>query len=500
MAEIHARKYLMADVIIQKKNEVYLTVECEPHIKYELAEYFTFDVPNAKFMPQFKNRLWDGKIRLFSPHEGKIYVGLYDYLTEWLCIRKYTYLDKDNKFYGLPKDSNQNITPEGLVDYIKSLNIPFKVRDYQYKAIYEAIKNNRKLLLSPTASGKSLMIYAIVRYYLDRNLNVLIITPTTSLVEQLSKDFQDYGWGEEVHKIYAGKSKQSTNPVTITTWQSIYKLPKSFFEKYDVVIGDEAHQFKAKSLITIMEKLHNCKHRIGFTGTLDGSNTNQLVLEGLFGPINRVIKTKKLIDKGYLSNLKINILLLQHGESMFESYQEEIDYICKDEKRNNYIKKLAINQEGNTLILFAMVEKHGKILHEIINSDVGHERKVFFVYGGVDTEERELIRKLTEEESNAIIIASYGTFSTGINIRNLHNVIFASPSKSRIRNLQSIGRVLRKGDNKSKAKLFDIADDFSKGDKRNYTLNHLVERIKTYSEENFEYEIIPVNFKRKEHD
>jgi superfamily II DNA or RNA helicase len=490
----------MADVIIQKKNEVYLTVDCDPHIKYELSEYFTFDVPNAKFMPQYKTRMWDGKIRLFSPHEGLIYVGLYDYLVEWLCIRGYTYLDKDNKFYGMPKDSNQEITPEGLVDYVKTLGIPFKVRDYQYKAIYEALRNNRKLLLSPTASGKSLMIYCIVRYYIDKNLNVLIITPTTSLVEQLSKDFQDYGWGDDAHKIYAGKLKQTTKNVTITTWQSIYKLPKAFFEKYDVVIGDEAHQFKAKSLMSIMTKLHNCKFRIGFTGTLDGSSTNQLVLEGLFGPVNKVIKTKKLIDKGYLSNLKINILLLQYGYSPFESYQEELDYICRHERRNNYIKKLAINQEGNTLILFAMVEKHGKILHEIINSDVGKERKVFFVYGGVDTEERELIRKLTEEESNAIIIASYGTFSTGINIRNLHNVIFASPSKSRVRNLQSIGRVLRKGENKSKAKLFDIADDFSKGEKRNYTLNHLIERIKTYSEENFEYEIIPVNFKQKENE
>jgi superfamily II DNA or RNA helicase len=400
----------------------------------------------------------------------------------------------------MPKDSNQEITPEGLVDYVKTLGIPFKVRDYQYKAIYEALRNNRKLLLSPTASGKSLMIYCIVRYYIDKNLNVLIITPTTSLVEQLSKDFQDYGWGDDAHKIYAGKLKQTTKNVTITTWQSIYKLPKAFFEKYDVVIGDEAHQFKAKSLMSIMTKLHNCKFRIGFTGTLDGSSTNQLVLEGLFGPVNKVIKTKKLIDKGYLSNLKINILLLQYGYSPFESYQEELDYICRHERRNNYIKKLAINQEGNTLILFAMVEKHGKILHEIINSDVGKERKVFFVYGGVDTEERELIRKLTEEESNAIIIASYGTFSTGINIRNLHNVIFASPSKSRVRNLQSIGRVLRKGENKSKAKLFDIADDFSKGEKRNYTLNHLIERIKTYSEENFEYEIIPVNFKQKENE
>lgn len=490
----------MADVIIQKKNEVYLTVECEPHIKYELSEYFTFEVPGAKFMPQYKNKLWDGKIKLFSPYEGTIYVGLYDYLTEWLCVRGYTYLDKDNKFYGMPKDSNQQITPEGLVDYVKSLNIPFKVRDYQYKAIYEALKNNRKLLLSPTASGKSLMIYCIMRYYIDRNLNVLIITPTTSLVEQLSKDFQDYGWADDTHKIYAGKSKQTNKQVTVTTWQSIFKLPKSFFEKYDVVIGDEAHQFKAKSLVTIMTKLHNCKYRIGFTGTLDGSSTNQLVLEGLFGPVNKVIKTKQLIDKGYLSNLKINVLLLQHGYSSFESYQEELDYICRNEKRNTYIKNLAVDQEGNTLILFAMVEKHGKVLHEIINSDVGDIRKVFFVYGGVDTEERELIRKLTEEESNAIIIASYGTFSTGINIKNLHNVIFASPSKSRIRNLQSIGRVLRRGENKSKAKLFDIADDFSKGEKKNYTLNHLVERIKTYSEENFEYEIIPVNFTRRENE
>lgn len=490
----------MADIIIQKKNEVYLTVICEPHIKYELSEYFTFDVPNAKFMPQYKNKLWDGKIRLFSPAEGELYVGLYDYLVEWICQSNYTYLDKDNPYYGMPKACNQNITPEGLFDYIKTLNIPMKVRDYQYKAIYEALRNNRKLLLSPTSSGKSLMIYCIVRYHIDTGSNVLIITPTTSLVEQLSKDFIDYGWNGDVHKIYAGKSKQSTQAVTITTWQSIYKLPRSFFEKYDVVIGDEAHLFKAKSLISILTKMHNCRHRIGFTGTLDGTTTNQLVLEGLFGPINKVVEIKKLIDKGYLSSLKINILLLQHGSYKFDSYQEEIDYICSNTRRNNYIKTLASNQEGNTLVLFAMVEKHGKILYDLINSEVGSKRKVFFVYGGVDTEERELIRELTEKESDAIIIASYGTFSTGINIRNLHNVIFASPSKSRIRNLQSIGRVLRKSETKSRAKLFDIADDFSKGNKKNYTLNHLVDRVKTYSQENFEYEIIPVNFKEKKNE
>lgn len=489
----------MADVIIQKKNEVYLSVDCEPHIKYELSEYFTFEVPNAKFMPQYKRRLWDGKIKLFSPADGQIYVGLYDYLVDWLETREYSYENKENKFYGLPKESNELISAPGVVDYVKSLNIPFKVRDYQYTAIYQALKYNRRLLLSPTASGKSLMIYAITRYFADSNRNILIVVPTTSLVEQLVGDFDTYGWSSEdyCHKIYAGKEKQTNKPVTVTTWQSIYKMPKSWFEQFDCVIGDEAHQFKAKSLIGIMTKLHNCKHRIGFTGTLDGSNTNQLVLEGLFGPVNKVVKTKQLIDKGYLSSLKINILLLQHEEMTFDSYQDEMDYICRNEKRNKFIQNLTLSQTGNTLVLFAYVEKHGQVLYDMINSKVSGNRKVFFVHGGVETEDREEVRRITEEQSDAIIIASYGTFSTGINIRNLHNIIFASPSKSRVRNLQSIGRALRKSESKDSAVLYDIADDFTKGERRNYTLNHMIERIKTYSQENFNYEIIPINFRRK---
>jgi len=132
----------------------------------------------------------------------------------------------------------------------------------------------------------------------------------------------------------------------------------------------------------------------------------------------------------------------------------------------------------------------------MINSNVLEQREVFFVHGGVVAEDRENVREITEKEDNAIIIASYGTFSTGINIKNLHNVIFASPSKSRIRNLQSIGRVLRKGSNKTKATLYDIADDISYKTQRNYTLNHLVERIKIYNEENFNYDIISIPLKK----
>lgn len=489
----------MRDVQISKKNETYLTVECEPHIKKELSEYFTFEVPNFKFMPQYKSRMWDGKIRLFSPAEGELYCGLFEYLVQWLNECGYTHELLDNKFYGFPNESNHDITPNGVVDFVSSLNIPFKVRDYQYKAIYEALKKNRKLLISPTASGKSLMIYSLVRYYTAKNFKTLIIVPTTSLVEQIIGDFKSYGWDADFycHKIYAGQDKNTNKDVVVTTWQSVYQLPKKWFEQYSSVIGDEAHLFKAKSLISIMNKMHNCKYRVGFTGTLDGSNTNKLVLEGLFGPVKQVTETKKLIDKGYLSNLEIKILLLKHDSIEFSSYQEEMDYICNCQQRNKFIRNLCRDIEGNTLLLFSYVEKHGRVLHEIINSHVSSDRKVFFVYGGTDAMQRENIRAITEKEDNAIIIASYGTFSTGINIKNLHNVIFASPSKSRIRNLQSIGRVLRKGDKKSKATLYDISDDFSTKRRKNYTLNHLVERIKTYSQENFDYEIIPVNLTRK---
>ena len=143
--------------------------------------------------------------------------------------------------------------------------------------------------------------------------------------------------------------------------------------------------------------------------------------------------------------------------------------------------------------LFNYVERHGVPLYELINSHT--ERPVHFVHGGVDVDDREEIRQLTEQSDDAIIVASYGTFSTGINIKRLHNVIFASPSKSRVRNLQSIGRVLRKGQNKSQATLYDIADDISTDRGNNYTLNHLMERIKVYNEEKFQYEIIDVKLK-----
>ena len=486
----------MADLTIEKVNEVYLRISTEPHIEYELRDRFTFEVPNMKFMPQYRRRHWNGEIHLFDMRTKRIYVGLLDKVVAFCEKSGYSFEFKDNKFYGLPFEVNEMICKEGVKDYMGSIT-SIKPRDYQIDAVHDALRYNRKLLISPTASGKSFMIYSVVRFHVGLKRKVLLVVPTTSLVEQMFKDFQDYGWDAEnhCHRIYVGRERVNTNEVTITTWQSVYQLDRSFFEEYDVIIGDEAHLFKSKSLIGIMDKCHHAKYRYGFTGTLDGTQTHKWVLEGLFGPSYKVTGTKKLIDEGHLAKLDIQCLVLKHRPQKFDTYEDEIKYLISHENRNKFISNLSVDLKGNTLVLYTRVETHGAILYDLINKKVSDGRKVFFIHGGVDAEDREQVRKITEEEKDAIIVASFGTFSTGINIKNLHNVIFASPSKSRIRNLQSIGRVLRKGKDKVKAKLYDIADDATMGSRKNYTLNHFIERVKIYVQEQFNYEIISINLK-----
>jgi len=487
----------MSLITVKKKNEVYLTVNSEQHVHHELADYFSFELPEAKFLkrqPRF--RYWDGMIHLYSPATGELYGGLLPHLKQWCTERKYRLSYEENDWYGLPEESNDLVSPAGVKVYMDKI-CKYKPRDYQYATVYKALKNNRGLFLSPTGSGKSMMIYSIVRYYVATEKKILLVVPTTSLVEQMIKDFKDYGWNadEYCHTIYSGKDKNTDKPVVISTWQSIYKFPKRYFDDIDCVIGDEAHLFKSKSLTGIMTKLHNAKYRFGFTGTLDGSKTHKWVLEGLFGHCEKVTKTDDLIKQGFLSNFRVKVLVCKHESKSFADYHEEMEYIVTHPKRNNLIKNLIRDIEGNTLVLFNFVEKHGEPLYEMINNDIGGNRKVFFVHGSTDVEDRELVREIVEQESNAVIIASYGTFSTGINIKKLDNIIFASPSKSRVRNLQSIGRVLRKGGEKDVATLYDIADDISTKTRQNYTLNHLVERLKIYQEENFKYEVIPIKLK-----
>ena len=470
----------MEIINISKKNEVYIQIDSEASTAQEICDHFTFMVPGYTFMPSYRNRMWDGKIRLFNVRNRLLYGGLFEHLCKFLYTRDYK-VKFDSDF------NNEKIKIKK--DFIDALKLPVIPRDYQMIAANHALSHHKTLLLSPTASGKSLIIYILIRYL---NLKTLILVPTTSLVSQMYNDFREYGFdvANNCHTVFAGRDKGSELPIIISTWQSIYKMQQKYFEQYELVIGDEAHGFKSKSLTSIMTKCINAKYRIGTTGTLDGTLTHKLVLEGLFGKVYKVTSTKKLIDSKHLSPFTIKAILLRHPDSICHdlrniSYQEELDYLVNSKARNTFIKNLVLDMKDNTLLLFRFVEKHGKLLYDMIKEE-SDGRTVFFVHGGTTADTREQIRHIVESERNSVIVASYGVFSVGVNIRNLHNIIFASPSKSRIRNLQSIGRGLRKSENKSMATLYDIADDLSYGSGHNYTLDHFEERKKIYKEEKFE--------------
>ena len=480
-------RWVRDKVQLQKVNEVYLKVASEPSVIQELSEHLTFDVPGAKFSPAYKNKFWDGKIRLLNSLTGLTYTGLVKEISEFAASRNY-YIEVDPEL-------QYNAIFDNVNEIIEAFKLTKPPRDYQIHSFQLAVEQERGIFLSPTASGKSLIIYLLTRYYNKlMKQKVLVIVPTVSLVMQMKKDFEDYqGKALNIHSITAGVDKVSDSPIVISTWQSIYKMPKDWFNQFGCVIGDEVHQFKATSLKSIMEKLIGCRYRFGFTGTLDGSLTNRITLEGLFGPVKQVTTTTELMEQNYVANLKIKAIILQYASddrllAKNFTYQQEMDFLVRNEKRNKFIRNLSLSLKGNSLVLFQYVEKHGQLLHNMLTAKEP-DRKIYFVHGGVDGDDRERIRGIIEGESNAIIVASYGTFSTGINIRNLHNVILASPSKSRVRILQSIGRGLRIGDDKNEMSLYDIADDLKHKTHTNFTLQHFTERLNIYNSEGFDYRI-----------
>jgi superfamily II DNA or RNA helicase len=472
-------------LLVTKKNEALLHIACDESTSQELSDYFAFYVPNYQFTPLFKNKMWDGKIRLFDRRYATLPGGLLNHLKKFATDRGYTLSIDDAVLL------TTSFSIAEAEAFATALRLPHTPYDYQIEAFTRAIRNRRTLIVSPTSSGKSLIIYMIVRYLQQNHRKGLIIVPTTSLVEQLFTDFISYGWDADkyAHRLYAGKEKHTKHFLTISTWQTLHLQSPEYLSQFDFVIGDEAHLAKGKSLSAILTNLINADVRIGTTGTLDGTTTHRLVLEGHFGPVYQVATTKELMDAGQVSTLEIKCLVLKYPEEMCRTlrksdYREEYDTVIAYAPRGKFIRNLALSLHGNTLILFQLVDRHGRPMFEDLR-DSTDKHQVFFVHGKVETEEREEVRRITEISDNAIIVASYGTMSTGTNIKKLHNVIFASPSKSKIRNLQSIGRQLRLAEGKNGATLFDIVDDLRIGKHENYLLKHFIERVNIYNAEKF---------------
>lgn len=497
-------------ITVRKKNESTVVVESKDSgLLMEIGEFFTFFAEGYKFMPSFKAKLWDGKVRLFDQRCNTLPYGLLFHLAEFAKQRDYQ-IKLDDSLLSSDVPSMQQLT-----SFIDALTITggsnqIKPRDYQVDAFTHAMRESRALLISPTGSGKSLIIYLMIRWFLDHasdeTQKAIIIVPTTSLVEQMTKDFADYSQRDtefeadiDVHKIYSGKEKiHFSSRVVVTTWQSAITLPKQWFLQFGMVIGDEAHLFKAKSLNTIMAALVNARFRVGTTGTLDNTQVHELVLTGNFGPVKRVTTTKALMDSNTLAALKVQCLVLKYSDEIRKivskmDYKDEIDFIVSCDARNRFITNLVVDQQGNSLVLYNLVQKHGKPLYDMIKAKVKGDRKVFFVSGSTDVNERERIREITEKEKDAIIVASVGTFSTGINVKNLHQIVFAAPTKSQIRVLQSIGRGLRKSDDGRGTTVFDISDNFSWRKAKNYTMQHAIDRVKIYAKESFDYKLYEID-------
>lgn len=480
-------------VTLTKVDEVYLHVSADRGILREMQDHFSFFTEGYQFHPKFKAKAWDGKIRLLNLMNQRIYVGLLDEILEFCRERDY---DPVYDYEEFAEAEMSLVEAKAFINSVmEEVTIPdFDLRDYQIETFLHCVRKNRALFLSPTSSGKSWMIYLLVKWYASPTL---IIVDSTTAVHQMVQDFVEYGAdASDMHKIFGGQEKNVSNRIVVSTWQSLLDMPQKFFDRFEVIVGDEAHHFAATTFTKLMEKIRYARYRFGFTGTIKGSKCNSMVLEGLFGRIKQIVTTKQLMDAGYVAQLDIKCIVFQYDAATKKrmkksTYQQEMDFLVSSPARNRFIKNLVGGLEGNTLVFFNLVDKHGKVLYNILK-DAYPDKKVLFVHGGVDGEIRNDIRAEIENSDNVIAVVSYGTFQTAISIKNIWNMVFASPSKSRIRNLQSIGRGLRMNRKKTRVELFDLADNLIIGTWKNHTIRHFAERINTYSEEKFKPKIYNV--------
>lgn len=500
----------MEIINVRKCNENEMFVDADQGTHYEISDHFKFLVPGYKYMPAYKSGRWDGFIRLYNINMKLLPQGLLPDLAKFCRSRQYKLVvDKTDMTLSSFRDT--------LPSFIKNIhnyttNSPTGKYQYQSDILKQIIPLNKSLVLSPTGSGKSNIIYLLTRFLLDNQEgDILILVPTVTLVEQMTSDFasyvaDDFDVDANVSKKYSGKEIDHNKRVLISTWQSIYKKNKSFFSRFNVFVCDEVHGADNSSISKIINNLSHCRYKYGFTGTLDGTKIHELSLRAYFGPLVKKTSTQDLMKSDVLSNLKIDVQVLKYPKheikqfyEYFKSkpkYEEEIDWIIGNTTRNAYIADTALNLKNNTLILFSRVDKHGKILTQDIASRITRNKldmKVHFISGEVPVDTREKIRHECEESDNNIILATSQIFSTGVNIKNLHNIIFAHPFKARIRNLQSIGRVLRLNNNKKGAILIDVVDDLRYKSKKNFCYEHFVERLKIYTSESFAYSIKEVS-------
>lgn len=492
----------MVDIVIEKSNDSFAQLHCSEVINHEINNLFSAFAPGYRFNPRYKHHLWDGKTRVYSPITQLLPIGLVSNLINWCEKKGYSY--KLENF----DDFKDEIDYEELRTEVNSYIKKFDIREYQLRAVYEALTNKKGILLSCTGSGKSLMIYCIFRYLLkNKHLKrTLLIVPNTSLVEQMYSDFKDYGWDDidnYVELLYSGKKPTHKLPILISTWQSLEKLEKDFFEDYRCVLVDECQGVKANVVSRILKSSYNADYKIGTTGTLPKEMSDQLIINSVIGNVVFELKSSELIDQGFLTKMNVAGIFLKYPEEFVQAnkdrtYPEEVKMVEEYENRNSVLKFILDHTKVTDNILILVT--HKAHLQSVVDYLIANypNRKTSVISGDVKTKVREDIRTGIENEEGSVIVATYKTMSAGVNIPKLHAVMLYSNSKSRIQVLQSIGRGLRLHQTKNKVIIYDIIDDLSYKTrtgkiKKNYCMQHYDERLEFYNEQ--EFPVITTNLK-----
>ena len=514
-------------------NESYGKVDAKDSELLALWDAFSFYVPGYRFMPSFKNGTWDGTIHLINLSKKTFPVGLLPKIISFCKEQNYDF-SLDEKY----KETETGLTEQDIHDFIFSKKYYSKQkeitpREDQVLAITRALTEKRCINICPTSFGKSLCIFIEAMYHVQLNRKVLIIVPTVNLVTQFSNDIKDYCTGSDctgtdnawempnIQEIKAGKTKKifPETEIVITTWQSAYKLGCDWFNQFSAIILDECHKAKAVCIKQIFDGATEVLYRTGWSGSLKDSSLTGLQAEALLGPIKVITDTAALMEQGVVADLTIQIVSLQYPPNTVKelndyfktkqettgnnTYVDEIKFLENYRNRNNLLLKLAGCFDNTGLILYNHIA-HGKELYRLARL-MYPERNIYRIDGTiVERNDRkfksyDLLKNDIEKEKDAILICSFGVFSTGISIKNLHYILFSVPIKSYIRTIQSIGRGLRVSNTKNKITLIDVVDDLrtrtkaGKIKKENYAYKHFLERFAIYEEQKFKYNIMPIN-------
>jgi superfamily II DNA or RNA helicase len=486
-----------------------------------------------RFHPRFKMRVWDGKRHMIDK-AGVVSLGLWKEVYTCCIENQVPFIITNKQDFPLDRTVQPDDVDQWAQEFFKHHILPdggvFNPRDYQSEAVGKLLHNRYALTRIATSGGKSL-VSSILMFYtwakINPNAKFLLIVPSTNLVRQFYNDIVSYNHGFdengtqnpnplpiEIEEIMSDKPRKNTSGVVpnvyIGTYQSLVKYPAEWFKQFHGVICDEAHTCKAKSLLDIMGHTLDTAHlRIGMSGTFPGKDTSEfLVIQSVTGPIVSMVKAKDLMDKGQITKVKIKALLLNHdvpeiaerlinirksdGKAAFDL---ERRLVQESVKRGMLIDKIVMSAKGNTLVLFHKKD-YGKAMYERIKA-ANPDRRVYYIAGEINLAKRDFIKTQMEDTSSpAILVASYGTLSTGVSIKAITNVIFTESFRSEQIVLQSIGRALRLHKDKTTAVIYDLVDVFDAHNKKIGVLHgHYKDRKKMYSEENFPLEELAINIK-----